>query len=182
MRAHRGDPWKSVLVGMIGGAAGTLAMSGYWRCLEFAGAEKVAEKENPELGPLGDLAVLEKQTKRGEKSTEAVGRMAYETLAGHQPRAKETRTLLGEIVHWSYGTIQGAIYAVARGKARPPDLAGGAVFGSVLWLVSMLGLPLGGFGKGPTAFPLSRHAAEGGAHLIYGLSAAAVIQLLLHRV
>ena len=42
----------------------------------------------------------------------------------------------------------------------------------------MLVLPLLGLGKGPNAYPARKHAAEWGAHVVYGLTAAAVAQAL----
>jgi hypothetical protein len=51
-------------------------------------------------------------------------------------------------------------------------------FGTAVWVVSELGLPLLGIGKGPTAYPPRHHAATFGAHAVYGTTAAAVTQVL----
>jgi hypothetical protein len=132
----------------------------------------------PRPGALGNIAIVSNPMEEGESSTETVGRVAYDTLTESPPRSKETQILFSRFVHWAYGTIQGGIYGAVRGREKPPDLAGAGVFGAALWGVSEVGLPALGLGKGPTAHPLEHHAASLGAHLLYGLTTASVVQLL----
>ena len=178
MRRRRDNPWKGAILGMVGGIAGTLAMGLYWKAVKAATGEDPREAKSEGPGPLDDIAIVEPQTKQGEGTTEAVGRIVYDDLMGQEPRTKETKDLLSSLVHWTYGSVQGGAYGAVRGRRDPPDLAGGATFGTALWAVSELGLPMLGLGKGPTAYPPRHHAATWGAHAVFGATAAAVTQFL----
>lgn len=86
---------------------------------------------------------------------------------------------LSEAVHWSFGTLMGALYGALRDRADRPDLGGGLAFGSGVWLfASELMLPLVGLAPGPTMSPAQQHTKELGAHLVYGTVVAAVTQAL----
>jgi hypothetical protein len=150
----------------------------YWKAMKTATGRDLQEAENDTAGPLGDIALVPNQLRQGEDSTEAVGRIAYDNLMGNPPRSEETRGLLSNLVHWGYGIVQGALYGAVRGREKPPDVAGASVFGAALYGFSAVGLPLLGFGKGPTAHPPEHHAASLGGHLLYGLTTASVTQLL----
>ena len=179
MRSRR-TPWKAALCGLVGGAAGTLVMEGYWKALvALAGQDpRKSRKKNPPKS--ANLSVVGHPMREGEKSTETVGRLAYRTVTGKSPTSARTREALSQTVHWTYGAAQGGIYAAARRNrgARTPDLLGGAAFGTALWVVSEVVLPVLGLGKGPTAYDAEHHAATWGAHVAYGLTAAAVTQAL----
>jgi hypothetical protein len=171
---------RAALYGLIGGAAGTVVMEGYWKALRaLTGYDPKQAKQNPKNAPISaDLSLVGHPMRPGESSTETVGRVAYEEIAGEPPRSPKTRKALSQTVHWTYGTVQGGVYGATRRDVRPPDALGGAAFGTALWGISVLVLPLLGLGKGPTAYPAKKHAAEWGAHVIYGLTAAAVTQAL----
>lgn len=175
---RRENPWKGAILGMVGGVAGTIAMGLFWKAVKAATGEDPREAKSPEPGPLDDIAIAGGETRPGEGSTEAVGRIVYDDLLGQESPTKETRELLSELVHWGYGAVQGGLYGAVRGRREPPDLAGGALFGTGLWVFSELGLPLLGLGKGPTAYPPRHHAATWAAHAVYGTTAAAVTQIL----
>jgi hypothetical protein len=153
-------------------------MAGYWKALKSVTGRDLRKATSPRQGPLGDIALVPSPVNEGESSTETVGRITYDNLMGSPPRSKETQKLLSRLVHWAYGIVQGGIYGAVRGRQKPPDLAGAGVFGTALWGISAVGLPVLGLGKGPTAHPLEHHAASLGAHLAYGLAAASVVQLL----
>jgi hypothetical protein len=178
--------WKASLCGLVGGAAGTLVMEGYWKALNaLTGYDPKQTKPNPKNAPKSaDLSLVGHPMREGEDSTQTVGRIAYESVAGNPPRSPKIRKALGPSVHWTYGTVQGGVYGAARHAALrrsvdvPDILGGGAAFGTALWGISVLVLPLLGLGKGPNAYPAKKHAAEWGAHVVYGLTAAAVTQAL----
>jgi hypothetical protein len=153
-------------------------MEGYWKALgALTGYDPHrSQKKNPPRS--SDLSLVGHPMHEGEDSTETVGRIAYETVAGRPPRSPKTRKALSQTVHWTYGTVQGGLYGAARRHAHAPDPLGGAAFGTALWGISVLLLPVLGLGKGPTAYPARKHAAEWGAHVVYGLTAAAVAQAL----
>ncbi|MEO8188859.1 MAG: hypothetical protein ABI682_00845 [Acidobacteriota bacterium] len=177
MRHRRREHWKGALVGLVGGALGTLAMQGYWMAMrEIAGRDlRKAKAKKP--GPLDDMALAGNQLAAGEASTEALGRIAYETATGDEPEKAEKQAL-STAVHWSFGCGQGALYGAIRANAEPPDALGGLVLGTALWGFSEVGLPALGFGKGPTAYAAEEHLSTWGAHAVYGLTVSTVTQLL----
>ena len=178
MRCRRENPWKGALLGLVGGAAGIVAMGLYWKALLAIVREDPREATSREPGPLDDIAIAGPRDRPGEVSTEAIGRIVYDNLMGQEPRAKETKELLSNLVHWTIGSVSGAVYGAVRGRREPPDVAGGAALGGVLWVLSEVGLPLLGIGKGPTGYPPREHAATLGAHAAYGTAAAGVTQVL----
>ena len=171
------EPWKGAIAGLVGGAVGTLVLAGYWKALNATLGKDLRKQKARTPGALDDMAVGPTLKKPGETAPAAVGRVAYEAATGDAP-ARDRKEQLSHAVHWSYGIAQGGLYGAVRGDARPPDPIGGAVFGTALWGFSELGLPALGLAKGPTAQPPSSHLAQLGAHLVYGLAASTVTQLL----
>lgn len=174
--------WKGLVLGAIGGAAGTLAM-GYY----FAGLQKVPALQaentlttaNPLPDTLDDISLIGQHHQEGEGSTAAIGRIAYETLANKPLESEETKTTLSELVHWNFGIGMGALYGMLRPAAGFPDWQGGALFGTGVWLfASNTMLPLLGISSGPSTQPLLTHTEELTAHLVYGVVVAATTQLL----
>ena len=181
--AHRGfrRTVRAAGAGLVGGLVGTAVMGAYWKVLVDATGTDPRKKKKPEPGPLGDIAVVRSPMKPGEEPTATVGRLAYEGATGRPP-APERKKALAQAVHWGYGGLQGALYGALRARrTRFPDLAGGALFGTALWGVSELVLPLLGLGRGPTAYPAGHHASTWGAHALYGAAAATVAQALAGR-
>lgn len=186
------NPWRDLVLGAVGGVAGTLAMGWYFKAAGALQARRQGDQAPPDehvgqaaadtttpTDRLADIALLGPFYEAGENSTQAVGRWLYRLVTGHDPHSAETKTLLSELVHWSFGTTQGALYGLSRGPQPWPDLAGGLLFGSAVWLLaSELAVPLLGFAPGPSAQPVRKHALEWGAHLVYGATVALTTQSL----
>jgi hypothetical protein len=174
--------WQGLVLGTIGGLAGTLAMGWYFRATS-ALMQDAQEQQDDSVedapGALDDVALIGPFYEEGEGSTETVGRLAYQLVTGRNPRAKETKTMLSELTHWSFGASMGGLYGASRSDADAPDVLGGLAFGSGVWLfASEISLPLLGFAPGPTAQPAAKHALEFGAHLVYGATTAATTHAL----
>jgi hypothetical protein len=178
--SRRRNRWRGLVLGAVGGAAGTMAMGLYFKALStlaHSDDQSSADGEGQANGwhALDDISLVGKHYQQGEGSTEAVGRIAYQTVAGKPPKAQETKALLSEAVHWSFGTSMGAL----REQADWPDLGAGLAFGSAVWLfASELLLPLLRLAPGPTTSPAPQHAKEFGAHRVYGAFVAVVTQEL----
>lgn len=175
--------WKGFVIGVVGSAAGLVAMNKYWQLV----APKVQEQEAlsdttiyPENVDLDDIALTEKHYKEDESSTAALGRMAYRSLTGKEPRSKEGKEILSYLTHWAYGLLQGGLYGAFRGNSgKLLDFRGGAAHGAGLWLLGdETAVPMLGLQKGPTAVTPASHINRLGAHLAYGLTTAATTQLL----
>lgn len=168
---------KNVAFGAVGGVVGTAAMQLYWNAATaLAGEDPRSWTKEDAPHTLDEMALAGQHHEEGESSTAAVGRTTYEVATGEEP-PEETKTALSQTVHWGYGTTMGGVYGALRGQRDGLDTSGGLAFGTALWaLGDELMVPLLGLSKGPTAFPLAQHLHRLGAHLAYGLAAAAATQ------
>jgi hypothetical protein len=171
---------KGFILGSIAGAAGLIAMEWYWKAAAALSDGDPRKQTTPRSGPLDSISLIGKQHRNGESATEALGRILYKRITGSDPQSQEMRTALSYLVHWAVSVGMGGVYGAVRGRADRIDGAGGATFGTAVWLLGdELFSPLVGLAKGPTAYPAAVHAHAFGAHLAYGLTTSAVTQLLL---
>jgi hypothetical protein len=174
-------PWKGLVLGALGGAAGTLAMNAFMKKATKWTDNPQQSKQEESADEAAAFSIAGKKFEEGESSTETVGRLAYRAVAGEEPRTEETRQTLSQEVHWAFGIAMGALYGGVRGRGPLPDTLGGALFGSSVWLLaSELALPLLGLSPGPAATSGRKHAQHFAAHLVYGTVTAATTQGL-HR-
>ena len=161
-------------LGAVGGAAGTSAMSLYWKAAAaLHGEDPRSWTREGAPRALDEMGVAGKHHEEGESSTAATGREVYEAVAGEKP-SEETKAELSYAVHWGYGAAMGGLYGALRGDEDSLDPLGGLGFGAALWaLGDELAVPLLGLSKGATGYPPAQHAHRLGAHLVYGLVAAA---------
>jgi hypothetical protein len=181
---HKNNRWKGLVLGMVGGWVGLVAMKNYWKIV----APQVTEASDtlnssdvyPEEADFDNIALDEVHYREGESSTAALGRLVYREMTGKQPKSAETKEALSYLIHWLYGLAQGGLYGVFRlGGGKVFDLKGGTAFSTGLWLLGdELAVPLLGFQAGPTAVSPADHFNRLGAHLAYGLATAATTQVL----
>ena len=178
--------WKGLLLGMLGGVAGVLAMGFYWKQVKaITGRDPRSaydEDDVPDTEALDSVAVAGRHHKEGESSTAALGRILYQQATGKEP-PQETKTVLSYLIHWLISMQISGVYGAARTRSGVPDLAGGLILGTALWLLGdeML-MPVAGLTEGPSAYPPELHAHGWGAHAAYGLTSAATTQLLYRLV
>jgi hypothetical protein len=158
------------LAGLAGGVAGLVAM----RYVMKTASRFVPESKERGFGsaPRHDVSVIGRHHHEGEASTAAIGRMAYTRVTGREPD-DDTKARLSNGVHWLYGLAMAALYGALRGARPAPmrrDLATGAAFGALLWMLGdEVMVPLLGLAEGPRATPLQGHAQALAGHLGYGL-------------
>jgi hypothetical protein len=184
---HEPNRWKDFIIGVLGSIAGLIAMRLYWQYVapQIAGKEpskQPRDNEESEPQPLDDISFIGRQYRAGESSTAAIGRLAYREIAGKEPRAYETKTILSNLVHWIYGLLQGGLYGVMSNFLKIPDPVAGLMYGAGLWFFGdELAVPMLGLQGGPTDVSADQHLNRLGAHLAYGL-ATAVTTHVLHRI
>ena len=128
---------------------------------------------------LNDISLAGQQHRADETATEALGRILYERITGHEPSSDQSSNLLSYGIHWLYGMIQGGLYDALLSSARKLDLQMGAFYGLTLWLLGdELIVPLLGLQDGPTAISKEQHLNRFGAHLAYGLGTSRSTSLL----
>jgi hypothetical protein len=109
---HNTHYGKNFLVGVIGGVAGLWAMRYYWQNIAPLVTEVLPEPERQFQQPpssLDEISVVGKQYERGERSTEALGRMAFERVVGQEPQSDETKVAVWYVVDWLVGGLRGGV-------------------------------------------------------------------------
>jgi hypothetical protein len=109
-----------------------------------------------------------------EPASMKLARKTSEQLTGRAPTERQ-KEQLGDLFHYGFGVVAGAIYGAAA-EVQPRIAAGaGAPFGAAVWVAAdEIALPLSGLSSPPTEYPLSRHASALGTHLVFGVTVEAV--------
>jgi putative membrane protein len=97
-----------------------------------------------------------------------------EGIFGHR-LTKAEKKIAGSAVHYSLGTGVGGLYGAVAEVVPEATKGAGLPFGAAFWLVvDETAVPLLGFSKGPTNYPLSTHVYALTSHFVYGLTAELV--------
>jgi putative membrane protein len=156
---------KGLVAGMIGGLVGTIVMT------EFQGAWSSASTKRKSNGSgRKNQAGQKTQSEEKEDATmKAAAKIA--SLAGRQ-LSHEQKKKAGPLVHYGFGTLQGAMYGAVTELA---GVSGGflpsMIFGAALFTVAdEIAMPALGLSGKPTEYPASTHLYGLASHLVYGLS------------
>jgi uncharacterized membrane protein YagU involved in acid resistance len=158
---------KGMIAGMVGGLIGTIVMTQFqngWS--KASSALKNGSRNKNQNGS-------QQQDEQKEDATmKAAGKIAE--LAGRH-LSHEQKKKLGPVVHYSFGTLQGAAYGAVKEMAGDSKgLLPGLAFGAALYLAAdELAVPALGLSGRPTEYPLSSHLYGLASHLVYGVSAEA---------
>lgn len=180
---HRLD---GLLRGALGSLAGLTAMGLFFRAagaIDGRNGGKGATGDHDadfieRHDELDDITLAGQQAQEDEGATEAVGRIGFHAVTGHDPD-EEMKERLGQAVHWGYGILLGGLYGALRDDADAPDLLGGLGYGTAAWIVGdEIMVPMLGLAGGPTAHRWTVHAKALGAHLVYGAATAGATQAL----
>lgn len=165
--------FPAIATGLAAGAIATYAMDQFLK-LASSGQkaiekqQKLAEGES-EWAVAHEQALEERQEAEQESSNEKVARKIAES-AGHHLSPEEKKTA-AQAVHYSFGTLVGALYAVTAELLPEATTGGGAAFGTALFLTAdEIAVPA--FRLGPTfsETPLSSHLEYWAAHVVYGVT------------
>jgi hypothetical protein len=173
--------WKGALLGLIGGAVGTLAMSEHIKIVSaLDGVNPLSKTVQDGPHALDHISLIGNHHQQDESSTAALGRIVYHALTGKAPDS-ETKNVLSYLVDYGYGSLQGGFYGAFTGTSVARDLLAGPLFGTIIWLLGDEGaVSLLGLADGPTKYPLSQHLHRWAVHIVYG-SATAVTTTALRR-
>jgi hypothetical protein len=89
--------------------------------------------------------------------------------------------LVNNVTHWGYGIVNGAPYGVLVGSLAAPQVRYGVPFGAAVWGTSYVVLPAAGLYQPIWEYSGRVLAKDLSAHLVYGLTTAAVFRLLIRR-
>lgn len=149
---------KGALAGMAGGLAGSLAM------VEFQSWWSKMSHQN--------------SNSSGEPATVKAAR-AISEKALHRRLPDRQKNAAGELVHYAFGTLNGAAYGALAELSPRVRAGGGALFGAVLFAAADEALvPMLGWSRGPWRYPASSHLYGLASHLVYGVATNTVRYLV----
>lgn len=159
----------NVVAGLIGGLVASYAMEHFQQALS---------RLSKEMGGADGGGGQQHRKPQSEPATYQAADAAALAVTG-KPLPQGDKPLGGSIVHYAFGGAVGAIYGAAASQNREVKAWAGVPFGATVWLVAdEIGVPLSGFSKGPTEYPLSSHLSAFATHLVYGVMTEAVRKLL----
>jgi hypothetical protein len=170
MRDGEGSVWKGLVAGLAGGLLASWTMNQFqaaWTRIQ-EGSEKPhgAQSMQPSEGSDGNQDTAE-QDDATVKVAQAISTEAF----GHELQQSEKKSA-GAVVHYAFGTVSGGMYGALAEVAPQVTTGAGIPFGAAFWLLAdEISVPLLGFSKGPTEYPVSTHAYALASHLVYGATA-----------
>jgi len=162
-------PAGAVVKGLLAGAIGTAAMDlvMYLRYRKDGGEQTFVEWESSAGLDDWEQAAAPAQ----------LGKRIFESFFQRELSAEWARTT-NNVMHWSYGSMAGAQYAIAAGSVSAPWIRSGIVLGTTVWGSSYVVLPAAKLYKPIWKYDTATLAKDLSAHLAYGLTAAAAFRVL----
>ena len=161
-------PLAAVVGGFLAGAAGTVAMDAfrYLRYKQSGGTDGPLAWEFPPV--------------ENWEQAPAPGQVAKRVVEGFTEKKIPDRyaNLVSTVMHWGYGSVNGAAYGVVAGSLRRPTPEAGLPFGVAVWLTGYAVLPLGGLYQPIWKYDLKTLADDLGGHLIFGATTGTVFWLV----
>lgn len=157
MRRRRRSPAAAVAQGLLAGAIGNAIFTAYQA---LTGDDSESEPKNWSETP----------------EPAQVGRRVAEGVF-EQEVPLEKAGLMTNVVHWVYGTMWGAVYALIEESVGNPVVSGAALAGTVV-AADYTFLPLMNLYEPPWRYPAQTLAKDLGHHLVYGFAVAAAYSAL----
>jgi len=170
MRDGEGSVWKGLVAGLAGGLLASWTMNQFqaaWTRIQ-EGTEKPhgAQSMQPSEGSNGNQDTAEQ-----DDATVKVANAISAEVFGHELQQSEKKPA-GAAVHYAFGTVSGGMYGALAEVVPQVTTGAGVPFGAAFWLLAdEISVPLLGFSKGPTEYPVSTHAYALASHLVYGATA-----------
>jgi hypothetical protein len=160
-------PLGAVVGGFLAGAVGTVALDTY----QYLRYRKGGGTDSPlawEFPPVENW-----------DQAPAPGQVARRVIEGftQKPLPDQSASLISTIMHWGYGSANGAAYGVVAGSLRRPTPETGLPFGVAVWLTGYAVLPLGGFYQPIWKYDVKTLAEDLGGHLAFGATTGTVFWL-----
>jgi hypothetical protein len=175
MRVTQSNPLLGAAAGAVGGLAGAWAMVCFNRALGGGGFRP--GDSHPERRSRAQPNDTDATFSDEPATMQAASAIAEPVL--RRELGEHEQKVGGSVVHFLFSAALGAIYG-ATAETRPgATRASGIPFGTAVWVAAdEIGMPLAGFASHPRNYPLSRHAAAFGSHIVFGLTVESVRRLL----
>lgn len=160
----------SVVRGAVAGALGTAAMDALWYYRYRVGGGRTG------FGDWETSAGLEGWD--DAPAPAKFGRLVVKRTLHHDLPPQRAR-LVNNAVHWSTGAGWGAVFGVLEGAVIRRKFWHGPLFGTAVWLQSYAVLGPAKLYKPIWDYDAKTLTKDLGAHLVYGLTTAAALKVLL---
>ncbi len=165
-RASTLTPLGAVAHGLVAGAVGTAAMTG-WQTLS-ARLMSSGEDEDPDGEKTAPPDPWE-QASAPAKLAKRIGEGVFQREV-----SADLIPVLTNGMHWGYGTAWGAVYGVLAGSASGgAPVRRGTVFGTGVWAMSYVQLVPMGLYEPPWKYAAKDMALELSFHVVYGVGVGA---------
>jgi hypothetical protein len=160
-------PLGAAARGVLAGALGTVAMDllWFWRYKRGGGQSRFVDWEFSVGLNVWDDA----------PAPARLGKQLYEGFFQRELPAERAR-LTNNVMHWGYGLGWGALYGLVAGSTRHRPVRFGLVFGPIVWTFDYIVLPQAKLYKPIWEYDLPTLWQDLSAHLVYGVTAAAVFR------
>jgi uncharacterized membrane protein YagU involved in acid resistance len=179
-KKERHGTLKGLAAGAIGGLVGSFAMNQFQAGMSklFEDGRQPPEKKERARQAQGWKEHRQPEEPEVENATVKAAAAVSEAVFHHELQPEERQTA-GNAMHYTYGTVTGALYGMAAEDWDAIQVGAGAAFGAGLWLTSdEIAVPLLGLAKPPQEYPLHVHAMALAAHLVYGVTTELVRRAL----
>ena len=151
---------KGMVAGLVGGLIGTIAMNEFQKA--WSKTAQAVQK--------GDHAQAQQEEQESESATmKAAGKIAH---IGGRELTHEQKKKAGPVIHYGFGTLQGAVYGAMTELTRTPGgFLPAVIFGAALFaLADEVAVPALGLSGKPSEYPASTHINAAAAHCVYGMA------------
>ena len=175
------DVWKGALAGLVAGLAASWAMDRFqdvWVALSSRNDSIRDDKSSDNEREPSNLRNEQPDDESEDDATVRAASALSKSLFAHRLSPNEKK-IAGPVVHYAVGATGGIVYGAVAELAPEITKGAGLLYGTAFWLVVDEGLvPLLGFSKGPSEYPLSSHVYALASHLVFGATAEGVRRLL----
>ncbi len=165
-------PVGAIVRGLMAGAVGTAAMDAVWfaRYKRDGGESGFAAWEF--AGELGSWEDAPAPAQVGKRFVEGL----FEVQLSPQRAG-----VMNNVTHWLYGMLGGMQYGIVAGSLPTARVWYGLPFGASVWGASYIVLPAMKLYKPIWEYDKETLARDLSAHLVYGMTTAAALQVLATR-
>ena len=172
MHHDKGNVWKGIVAGLAGGLVASWTMNQFqaaWmRVTTNSEKPHGAQSMQPSQGSTGNQS---EDAKEQDDATVETAKVISRNVFGRELQESEKKPA-GAAVHYAFGTATGGLYGALAEVTPQVTTGAGIPFGAAFWLIAdEVSVPLLGFSKGPSEYPVSTHVYALASHLVYGVTA-----------
>ncbi|TME89902.1 MAG: hypothetical protein E6I52_28565 [Chloroflexi bacterium] len=160
-------PLGALIRGVLAGAVGTVAMDLLWFYRYKRGGGESGFLDWEFSAGLDDWSKA--------PAPAQVGRRLFEGFF-QRDLSPRWAVLTNNVMHWMYGLGWGGVYGILAGSVRLPRVRSGLLFGTIVWTMDYVVLPLAKVYKPMWEYDLPTLAKDLSAHLVYGAGTSVVFK------